>query len=167
VDAGNMVCGSRVARRSSDMRIYLAGPLFSAAERNFNVELARLLHEKGHEIWLPQEFEQRTMTSKQIFARDVEGIDWAEVVVANMDGPDPDSGTCWECGYAYRKKPVIIFRTDFRAGYRLGTEVPASETPSEAPYNLMMTEAATARLDLPFATLDRVADSIDRALQKL
>src|SRR6266508_6190342 len=22
----------------------------------------------------------------------------AEVVVANMDGPDPDSGTCWECG---------------------------------------------------------------------
>jgi len=21
-----------------------------------------------------------------------------EAVVANMDGPDPDSGTCWECG---------------------------------------------------------------------
>ena len=102
------------------MKIYLAGPLFSVAERNFNNELTRLLRNKGHEVWLPQEFEQRTMTAKQIFAKDVEGIDWADVVVANMDGPDPDSGTSWECGYAYRKKPVILFRTDFRAGYKLG-----------------------------------------------
>jgi nucleoside 2-deoxyribosyltransferase len=101
------------------MKMYLAGPLFSAAERNFNHELTRLLRNKGHEVWLPQEFEQRTMTAKQIFAKDVEGIDWAEVVVANMDGPDPDSGTCWECGYAYGKKPVVLFRTDFRAGHKL------------------------------------------------
>ena len=149
------------------MKIYLAGPLFSAAERNFNDELARLLRNKGHDVWLPQEFEQLTMTSKQVFAKDVEGIDWAEVIVANMDGADPDSGTCWECGYAYRKKPVIIFRTDFRAGYRLGTGVPASEVPNEAPYNLMMTEAATSRLDLPFATLDLVAESIAQALNNL
>jgi len=45
-----------------------------------------MLRNKGHEVWLPQEFEQRTMTAKQIFNKDVEGIDWAEVVVANMDG---------------------------------------------------------------------------------
>ena len=100
------------------MKIYLAGPLFSAAERNFNNELTRLLRNKGHEVWLPQEFEQRTMTANQIFAKDVEGIDWADVVVANMDGTDPDSGTSWECGYAYRKKPVILFRTDFRGRLR-------------------------------------------------
>jgi len=149
------------------MKIYLAGPLFNAAERSFNNKLARLLRDKGHEVWLPQEFEQLTMTSKQIFAKDVEGIDWAEAIVANMDGADPDSGTCWECGYAYGKIPVVLFRTDFRAGYRLGTAVPASEVANEAPYNLMMTEAAAARLDLPSATLDRVAESIDQALRKL
>jgi len=149
------------------MKIYLAGPLFSAAERNFNSELTRLLRGQGHEVWLPQEFEQPTMTSKEIFARDVEGIDWAEVLVANMDGADPDSGTCWECGYAYRKKPVILFRTDFRAGSRLGTDLPEAAAESEAPYNLMMTEAATLRLDLPFATLDRVAVAIDQALKHL
>jgi nucleoside 2-deoxyribosyltransferase len=147
------------------MKIYLAGPLFSAAERNFNHELTRLLRNNGHEVWLPQEFEQRTMTAKQIFAQDVEGIDWADVVVANMDGPDPDSGTSWECGYAYRKKPVILFRTDFRAGYKLGDDPPRIGEQNGAPYNLMLTEAASKRLDLPFADLDRIADSIDHVLQ--
>jgi nucleoside 2-deoxyribosyltransferase len=149
------------------MKVYLAGPLFSAAERNFNNELTRLLRNKGHEVWLPQEFEQRTMTAKQIFVKDVEGIDWADVVVANMDGPDPDSGTSWECGYAYRKKPVILFRTDCRAGHKLGGDRPEIEQKSDAPYNLMLTEAATRRLDLPFAALDSVADSIDQVLAHL
>jgi nucleoside 2-deoxyribosyltransferase len=149
------------------MKIYLAGPLFSAAERNFNSELTRLLRKKGHEVWLPQEFEQRTMTAKQIFVKDVEGIDWADVVVANMDGTDPDSGTSWECGYAYGKKPVILFRTDFRVGYKLGGDRLQIEEQNGAPYNLMLTEAASQRLDLPFAPLDSVADRIDQALQNL
>ena len=147
------------------MKIYLAGPLFSAAERNFNDELTRLLRNKGHEVWLPQEFEQKTMTANQIFSQDVEGIDWADVVVANMDGPDPDSGTSWECGYAYRKKPVILIRTDFRAGYKLGDDRLQIEERNGAPHNLMLTEAASKRLDLPFADLDSIADSIDRVLQ--
>jgi nucleoside 2-deoxyribosyltransferase len=151
-------------RSEKNMRIYLAGPLFSIAERTFNDELARLLRDKGHEVWLPQEFEQRTMTPSQIFAKDVEGIDWADVVVANMDGPDPDSGTCWECGYAYRKKPVILFRTDYRAGYKLGGDLPDSEKQNDALYNLMLTQAATKRLDLPFASLESVAESIDHVL---
>ena len=148
------------------MKIYLAGPLFTAAERNFNKQLTSLLRDKGYEVWLPQEFEQMTMTSKQIFVKDVEGVDWADVVVANMDGSDPDAGTCWECGYAYRKKPVILFRTDFRASYRIRGSS-ESEEESDAPYNLMLTESATRRLDLPFAAVDSVADSIDRALQNL
>ena len=148
------------------MKIYLAGPLFTAAERNFNKQLTSLLRDKRYEVWLPQEFEQMTMTPKQIFVKDVEGVDWADVVVANMDGSDPDAGTCWDCGYAYRKKPVILFRTDFRASYRIRGSS-ESEEESDAPYNLMLTESATRRLDLPFAAVDSVADSIDRALQNL
>jgi nucleoside 2-deoxyribosyltransferase len=140
-----------------DMKIYLAGPLFSTAEREFNARLAGLLRESGHEVWLPQESEQRSMTARQIFAKDVEGVDWAEVVVANMDGPDPDSGTCWECGHAYKKKPVIVFRTDFRTG----------DDPDKAPYNLMLTESATQRLDLPFTDTVSIATSIDQALRNL
>ena len=149
------------------MKIYLAGPLFNAAERNFNNELTGLLRNRGHEVWLPQEFEQRAMTAKQIFVKDVEGIDWADVVVANMDGPDPDSGTCWECGYAYRRKPVILFRTDFRAGHEMRDDLLKIEEQNNPLYNLMLTEAATERLDLRYAAVDRVADSIDQALEDL
>ena len=148
------------------MKIYLAGPLFSTAERNFNNDLTSMLRDKGYEVWLPQEFEQMTMTPKQIFVKDVEGIDWADVVVANMDGSDPDSGTCWECGYSYRKKPVILFRTDFRASDKIRGACESGEE-DDAPYNLMLTESATRRLDLPFAAVDSVADSIDQVLENL
>jgi nucleoside 2-deoxyribosyltransferase len=153
------------------MKIYLAGPLFSTAERDFNARLAQLLRDLGHEIWLPQESEQATMTPAQIFKEDVAGIDWAEVVVANMDGADPDSGTCWECGYAYRKKPVVVFRTDFRVGYEVRPISPATHpgTPDDeqAPYNLMLTESATLRLDLASSSIDEVARRINEALATL
>ena len=36
------------------MKIYLAGPLFTEAERAFNLELAHLLEKEGHEVYLPQ-----------------------------------------------------------------------------------------------------------------
>jgi nucleoside 2-deoxyribosyltransferase len=139
------------------MKVYLAGPLFTAAEREFNARLAELLCQAKIEVWLPQEFEQRTEIAARIFSKDVEGIGWADVVVANMDGPDPDSGTCWECGYAYKKKPVIVFRTDFRNG----------EQPNTGPYNLMLTESATKRILLPFANVEEVAAAIIEALKAL
>ena len=152
------------------MKIYLAGPLFSTAERDFNARLAQRLRDLGHEIWLPQESEQATMTPAQIFKEDVAGIDWAEVVVANMDGPDPDSGTCWECGYAYRKKPVVVFRTDFRVGYDVlpvSTATDPSAPDQQAPYNLMLTESATIRLDLVSDSIDEVARRLNAALATL
>jgi nucleoside 2-deoxyribosyltransferase len=139
------------------MKIYLAGPLFTTAEREFNVRLAGLLRQAQHDVWLPQEHEGRRLSAAQIFAEDVAGIDGADVVVANMDGPDPDSGTCWECGYAYGRKPVVLFRTDFRAG----------EDPEKAPYNLMLTESATCHLRLPFADAAAVAEALLRALETL
>jgi nucleoside 2-deoxyribosyltransferase len=151
------------------MKIYLAGPLFSIAERDFNARLAQLLRDLGHDVWLPQESEQATMTPAEIFKEDVAGIDWAEVVVANMDGPDPDSGTCWECGYAYRKKPVVVFRTDFRVGYeaRPDSHPATAGAQSNDPYNLMLTQSATMRLDLAFGSIDEVAGRIDGALRTL
>ena len=138
-------------------KIYLAGPLFTVAERDFNARLAARLRAAGHEVFVPQDVEQRSATARQIFDGDVAGVDWADVVLANMDGPDPDSGTCWECGYAHGKKPVVVYRTDFRA---------AAEH-EDAPYNLMLTESADLRLDLPFADSAAVAARIDQALREL
>ena len=71
------------------MKIYLAGPLFSTAEQEFNSRLKQHLIEYGHEVWLPQdESDEQTgeKVATEIFSKDVEGIDWADVVVANMDG---------------------------------------------------------------------------------
>src|SRR5262245_45560221 len=133
------------------MKIYLAGPLFTTAEREFNARLAQVLRAAGHEVFLPQEQEVRDRPARAIFEKDLDGIDAAEVVVASMDGPDPDSGTSWECGYAYaRKKPILLFRTDFRAADELG----------KAAYNLMLTECATRSLALPLADTPTVGRQI-------
>ncbi len=139
------------------MRLYLAGPLFTTAEQEFNTRLAALLRDAGYQVWLPQEHEQRHKSAREIFLKDVEGIDWADVIVANMDGPDPDSGTCWECGYAYRKKPIILFRTDFRAAHE----------PGKSPYNLMLTESADRVIELAFTDTATVAERLDQALREL
>jgi nucleoside 2-deoxyribosyltransferase len=140
--------------------LYLAGPLFTQAEQQFNAALARFLENKGFEVWLPQEHEPRNHTPAGIFQMDVEALDAADIVIACMDGPDPDSGTAWECGYAYaRGKPIVGYRTDFRI---------AAETPG-APYNLMLSESATTRFELPFRTAtpefhQRVLEHIRKAM---
>jgi nucleoside 2-deoxyribosyltransferase len=135
------------------MRIYMAGPLFSAAELAFNRELASLLRGRGHDVFLPQEHEQRKDMPAAIFDSDVRGLDWADVVVACLDGPDPDSGTCWELGYAYGKnKPSIVYRTDFRLFE--GTD----------PINLMMTESADHVVIMPMADVAALAAEIGKRL---
>lgn len=43
-------------------------------------------------------------------------IDQSSIVLANLNGPDPDSGTCIEIGYAHGKgKLAVGYRTDYRA----------------------------------------------------
>src|ERR1700686_1515537 len=104
--AGYACCDDMIRRKDEGgtMKIYMAGPLFSTAELAFNKELAGLLRKQGHEVFLPQEHEQRKDLPRAIFESDVKGLDWADTVVACLDGADPDSGTCWELGYAYAMK---------------------------------------------------------------
>lgn len=141
-------------------KIYLAGPLFTSAERLWNAKLARELEVQGYDIFLPQEHEPRELTAKTIFEADVAGIDDADVVVGIMDGSDPDSGTAWECGYAYAKgKPIILVRTDFRGN----TEgVPGAEA-----YNLMLSVSANANIRMPFGTVEATVVQITHQLCKL
>ncbi len=104
------------------MKIYLAGPLFTQAERRWNRELAAALTKlkPDLEIILPQDVETEFRDGRSdfaaIFRRNVESIEISDAIVAILDGSDSDSGAAWECGYAYAKgKPVIGVRTDFRA----------------------------------------------------
>jgi len=140
------------------MKVYLAGPLFTTPERTWNEALAARLEAAGHEVYVPHLHPPAVMTPEAIFRNDLGGVDWADAVVAIMDGPDPDSGTCWECGYAYGVgKPVVLFRSDMRRSGDTGG----------MPYNAMLLGAADAHIELPLATPDQAGEAVAEALARL
>lgn len=138
------------------MKLYFAGPLFTTPERTWNAEVVAALRAAGHEVFLPQE-QEPGKDAAGIFATDVGGIDWADGLVAIVDGPDADAGTSWEVGYAYGTgKPTILVRTDVRdlAG-RAGS------------YNPMLAESATVRIDVPAASTAEVVTAILASIERL
>jgi len=148
------------------MRLYVAGPLFTQAERVWNASLAEALSGAGHDVFLPQT-EVKAITSLNadtIFRIDVDGVRRADAVVAVLDGADPDSGTCFECGLAFALGiPIVALRTDFRAG---GDSLPHQKL---ATINLMLAQAASAIVYLPdpATTLEAVAAAVVSALVDL
>jgi nucleoside 2-deoxyribosyltransferase len=105
------------------IKVYLAGPLFTQAERRWNRELARCLNNliPQCDVILPQDraakFIDGTKVNFKGIVRDcISTLGRADLVIALLDGSDPDSGTSWECGYAYALgKPILGIRTDLRA----------------------------------------------------
>lgn len=92
------------------MHVYVAAPLFSEAEREFNERIKSKLLEESFAVFLPQdECDQNT------FNCCIENLEKSDVVVGVFDGPQVDDGTAFECGYAFAKGiPVVGLRTDFR-----------------------------------------------------
>ncbi|WNY28258.1 hypothetical protein MmiEs2_04420 [Methanimicrococcus stummii] len=122
--------------------IYLAGALFSQAEREFNKNLQKIMTEMGFSVFLPQEDaednkDQRNDRNQSgIFNNCFGGLQKSDLVVAVLEGVDVDSGTAWELGYAYaQKKPIVGIRTDFRI-----------QTPDER-VNLMIQETLSDFVD--------------------
>ncbi|MDD1664798.1 MAG: nucleoside 2-deoxyribosyltransferase [Methanomicrobiales archaeon] len=105
-------------RPESRSQVYLAAPLFSDAERAFNLVLRNLLAAQGYPVYLPQETGEGvegTGRDRAIFESHIRALDAASCVVAVCDGADTDSGTAWETGYAAAKGiPVIALSTDRR-----------------------------------------------------
>ncbi len=136
------------------MEIYLAGPLFTQAERSWNLRLAALLTQAGHSVFLPQTEVQSIpdLDADAIFRCDVDGVRAADAVLAIVDGADPDSGTSFECGLAYAMGiPIVVARTDFRAG---GDALPGQKL---ASINLMLAQAAAVVVERT-ATTDSIDD---------
>ncbi|MCZ7395701.1 MAG: nucleoside 2-deoxyribosyltransferase [Candidatus Methanoperedens sp.] len=98
--------------------VYLAAPLFSEAEHDFNRKLRDEIKYAGFAVFLPQEDSNNVRAEnrqKIIFNKNLAAIEGSDIIVAVIDGTDVDSGTAWEIGYAFAKnKPVIGLRTDFR-----------------------------------------------------
>jgi nucleoside 2-deoxyribosyltransferase len=137
------------------MTAFLASPLFTTPKRHRNEALARRLEAAGHEVYVPHEHPSPVKTARAIFEKDRGGIDWAEALVAIVDGPDPDSGTSRGCGYAYGVgKPVVLLRNDLRAG---GDAV-------DMPVNAMLVGAADQVVNRSLATVEEAAEAVVTAL---
>lgn len=128
------------------IQVYLAGPLFTQGEWQWNAAFADKLKGFGLSVFLPQAEAEPMLDGRvrfdagKLFDGNVTGIEGADVVVAILDQPDPDSGTSWECGYAYKLgKPVVGVRTDIR---RL-SDAPKSST------NLMLTCGCSEFIEVP------------------
>jgi nucleoside 2-deoxyribosyltransferase len=97
--------------------IYLAGPdVFRPDATDHGRQLVALCAEYGFTGVFPLEPSLPTGLSPQalaehIFRANVAHIEACDAVLANLDffrGPEPDSGTCFEVGYAVaRGKPVV------------------------------------------------------------
>ena len=104
-------------RRVTIRSIYLAGPdVFRPDARDHGRRLAALCAEFGFagvfplEDTLPAGVPPQEL-ARRIYLANVAKIDACDAVLANLDffrGPEPDSGTCFEVGYAVaRGKPVV------------------------------------------------------------
>jgi nucleoside 2-deoxyribosyltransferase len=125
------------------MKIYLAGPLFTEAERDWirslKEEIESLAEAQGQQvnvIWPYELISQSEIdclgpnAKSEIFSRCKSNLDDADMMIALLDGPQVDDGTAWEIGYFFAKKwpeeKIIGVRTDFRrAGESQGAVVNA------------------------------------------
>jgi nucleoside 2-deoxyribosyltransferase len=80
------------------VRLYLAGPLFTSAERDFLEQFAARLTAAGHECFVPHTKTFDTLDAPTVFAVDSAGLRGAQVMVAWLDGPSIDDGTACEIG---------------------------------------------------------------------
>ena len=141
-------------------KIYLAGPLFSLAERKFNILFAQMIESrmKDVEVILPQERASKFLSLENgmrlIFEDCLNMVDEADIVVAILDGPDADSGTSVELGYAYSvKTPIIGVRTDFRISEDKGL-------------NLMLSNICTTLIIDTASNMTGLVDSVIKAISE-
>ena len=115
------------------MQIYLAGPLFSEAERDWLDRFAQRLRREGFDCFVPHEhFDALAeLTPAEVFRVDAGGVRSANVLVAWLDGPVVDDGTACEIGmFAQlvaggdpRYRGIVAIVTDLRLQRRRGNAV--------------------------------------------
>lgn len=98
-------------------KIFIAAPLFTDAERNYNITIDNICKEMGFITFMAQR-DVGIVTEEstdEVFDQDLNHLRQADIVVANIDGIDVDSGTAWELGYAFaNSKDIICIRSDVR-----------------------------------------------------
>ena len=97
------------------VRLYFSGPLFSVAEKKFNLELCKKIEALGYSVYLPQrdgpEHDKKftaTLSGEEkqesIFVVDRMKVLECDVFLLILDGRVPDEGACVELGMVYAQK---------------------------------------------------------------
>ena len=110
--------------------VYLAAPLFSAAELAYNLLLTHGMENLGLSVFLPQRdgLEYQTLTNlppgernARIYELDIKTLKSCPILVAVLDGRVPDEGVCVELGTARghsdiagNQKLILGLKTDTR-----------------------------------------------------
>jgi nucleoside 2-deoxyribosyltransferase len=109
------------------MQIYIAAPLFSDAERRFNLEVKEFVNKLGFSTYLPQldggllkDMVEKGMPLEEVkevlFQGDVNAIKGSQIILFILDGRVPDEGGCIEIGIGFAMgKTCIGFKTDHRS----------------------------------------------------
>ncbi len=104
-------------------RIYLAGPeVFLVDAQAVGERMKALCESFGYEGWFPLDNEieagEPLVMARQIQEANVAMIRRCDAVIANLSpfrGPEPDSGTVWEVGFAQGLgKRVLAYSSDLR-----------------------------------------------------
>jgi|SRR3989344_5713142 len=98
-------------------KIYIAGKLWTDAERDQLLAIDKLCKKLGLQTFLPHRdvgFAKTIKDASHIFKGDIiEGFKDVSLVIASLDGLHVGAGTAWELGYAYAKSiPTIGLKTD-------------------------------------------------------
>ena len=108
------------------MKLYLAGPMFTPAERTYLDGLSDRLEDVGHRCFVPHRQAIEPLDAPMVFAVDSAGLHAAEAMVAWLDGPIIDDGTACEIGIfselvrtsPARHRGIVGLVTDWRAWRR-------------------------------------------------
>jgi nucleoside 2-deoxyribosyltransferase len=146
------------------MTVYLAAALFSMHERRANRASAQALEAAlpGVRVILPQDYKVHGKFNDrrafgEVYRACVKGITSSQALVAILDGPDADSGTSFEVGFAVAQGiPVVGVRTDYRPS-------------QESGMNLMLSRGCTRILWRPCfdENIEALARDLARILRKV
>lgn len=100
-----------------NMKIYLASPLFTEYEKKEVRAMAEHFRHMGYEVYVPMEHSiegawdmSNLEWGAKVFEEDIKAIQECDIVACLYYGLYSDSGTAWECGYAYGiGKPVHLY----------------------------------------------------------
>lgn len=100
-------------------RIYMAGPLFNEGDRYTNQVNSDALRALGYTTFLPQESvitdESTALVKAACLYMDLKAIRLCDVLLANCNGIEVDSGTAAEIGLAYGwGKKMVAYKSDVR-----------------------------------------------------